>query len=77
MHREQPSMAAQPCMALRLSDKTRSKGGAAGDDALCSAWRDWRQAVKQVHDPPLPVDGDDLWRPLLGRMLGVAVGLGK
>lgn len=76
MHREQLSIEAQPSTALRFKERTRSKGGDAGEEALWRAWSDWRHAVKHVHEPPEPEPEEDL---CLGVDLrwGVAVGLGK
>lgn len=74
MHLVQDSMAAHPSTALRFRDRTISKGGIAGEEALCNAWSDCRHAVKQVQEPPLMAEEDDLWR---GLIVGVVVGLGK
>lgn len=71
-------MAAHPSTALRFSESTRSKGGDAGDEALCRACSDCRHTVKHVQEPPAALAGAGFglggWA---GRRLGVAVGLGK
>lgn len=54
MHRGQLSIDAHPSTALRFKDRTRSKGGDAGEEALWRACNDCKQAVKQVHEPPEP-----------------------
>ena len=61
MQREQLSMEAHPSTALRLRERTRSKGGEAGEEALWRACSDWRQAVKHVQEPLEPPElADDL-----------------
>lgn len=75
MHLLQESMAAHPSTALRLRERTRSNGGAWGDEALCRAWRDCKSTVKQVQEPPPP--DDEALCLTAGRMLGVVEGLGK
>lgn len=76
IHLEQLSIAAHPSTAFRFTERTKSKGGEVGDEALCRAWRDCKQAVKQVQAPPL-IPKEDFGRVDTGRILGGVLELGK
>lgn len=70
-------MAAQPSTAFRFKERTKSNGGVTGYEALCRACKDCRHIVKQVQEPPVELIEVDFDLGSTGRILGVAVGLGK